>query len=172
MILGAHRPADILLTGHVCDLQCALPPSLQSGHSVVAEVSPDIHICGVCKQQYNNFEVFLSHKQNGCSLPTSDSPVVTADAPLTGLKKIKIIHLIAGRWLQCHCLLSASLCLSFPPPRPDPAAEFVFEESYQTCVVKGARKILPRVPKTPSKKLKPALTSKRHVCCFSGQGPL
>ncbi|XP_075897895.1 zinc finger protein 64 [Nelusetta ayraudi] len=103
------------------------------GHSIVVEVSPDIHICGVCKQQYNNFEVFLTHKRNGCSLPTPDSSVVTTAAPLT-----------------------------------DPAAEFVFEETYQTCVVKGGRKILPRAQKTPSKKLKPALTSKRHVCCFSG----
>lgn len=58
--------------------------------------------------------------------------------------------------------------LSFFLSCPEPAAEFVFEETYQTCVVKGARKILPRAQKTPSKKLKPALTSKRHVCCFSG----
>lgn len=103
------------------------------GPSIVVEVSPDIHICGVCKQQYNNFEVFLTHKQNGCSLPTAGSSVVTTAAPLT-----------------------------------DPAAEFVFEETYQTCVVKGSRKILPKAQKTPSKKLKPALTSKRHVCCFLG----
>lgn len=89
------------------------------GHSIVVEVSPDIHICGVCKQQYNNFEVFLTHKQNGCSLPTSDPSVVSTAAPLT-----------------------------------DPAAEFVFEETYQTCVVKGARKILPRAQKNTFKKIK------------------
>ncbi|XP_056279014.1 zinc finger protein 64 [Pseudoliparis swirei] len=100
------------------------------GHSVVVELSPDIHICGFCKQQYNNFEVFLAHKQNGCSLPTS---ATTATTTLT-----------------------------------DSSTEFVFEETYQTCVMRGVKKILTKAQKTPSKKLKPSLTSKRHSCCFSG----
>ncbi|XP_053337970.1 zinc finger protein 64 [Clarias gariepinus] len=39
---------------------------------LLMEVSPDIHICGFCKQQYNNFEVFLAHKQNECQLPSTD----------------------------------------------------------------------------------------------------
>lgn len=141
----------------MCDLRFL---SLSSGHSIVVEVSPDIHICGVCKQQYNNFEVFLTHKQNGCSLPTSDSSVVTTAAPLTGLNNFYDPFY----WDASLVLSLISVFLSCP----DPAAEFVFEETYQTCVVKGGRKILPRAQKTPSKKLKPALTSKRHVCCFSG----
>ncbi|XP_075954296.1 zinc finger protein 64 isoform X1 [Anarhichas minor] len=103
------------------------------GHSIVVELSPDIHICGFCKQQYNNFEVFLAHKQNGCSLPTSDTPATTATATLT-----------------------------------DSSTEFVFEETFQTCVMRGVKKILTKAQKTPSKKLKPSLTSKRHSCCFSG----
>ncbi|XP_022619060.1 zinc finger protein 64 isoform X2 [Seriola dumerili] len=107
-----------------------------AGHSVVVEVSPDIHICGFCKQQYNNFEVFLAHKQNGCSLPTSDPSSTTATATL-----------------------------------PDSSTEFVFEETYQTCVMRGVKKILTKAQKTPSKKLKPTLTSKRHSCCFSGEKP-
>ncbi|XP_030279981.1 zinc finger protein 64 [Sparus aurata] len=104
-----------------------------AGHSVVVEVSPDIHICGFCKQQYNNFEVFLAHKQNGCSLPSSDTSATSATTVLT-----------------------------------DSSAEFVFEETYQTCVMRGVKKILTKAQKTPSKKLKPSLTSKRHTCCFSG----
>ncbi|XP_056131223.1 zinc finger protein 64 [Lampris incognitus] len=103
------------------------------GHSVVVEVSPDIHICGFCKQQYNNFEVFLAHKQNGCSIPTSDISATTA-----------------------------------PPTLTDSNTELVFEETYQTCVMRGVKKILTKAQKTTSKKLKPALTSKRHSCCFSG----
>ncbi|KAG7221640.1 hypothetical protein INR49_006782, partial [Caranx melampygus] len=106
---------------------------VSAGHSVVVEVSPDIHICGFCKQQYNNFEVFLAHKQNGCSLPTSDPSATTASGAL-----------------------------------PDSSTEFVFEETYQTCVVRGVKKILTKAQKTPSKKLKPPLASKRHSCCFSG----
>ncbi|KAJ3586612.1 hypothetical protein NHX12_013008 [Muraenolepis orangiensis] len=103
------------------------------GHSVMVEVSPDIHICGFCKQQYNNFEAFLAHKQSGCSVHASDISATTATPMLT-----------------------------------DVSAEFVFEETFQTCVMRGVKKILTKAPKTPSKKLKPALTSKRHSCCFSG----
>uniref|UniRef100_H3D4J1 ZFP64 zinc finger protein n=1 Tax=Tetraodon nigroviridis TaxID=99883 RepID=H3D4J1_TETNG len=49
----------------------------------VVEVSPDIHICGFCKQQYHHFEVFLAHKQNGCSLPSSDPASTAAITTLT-----------------------------------------------------------------------------------------
>lgn len=34
--------------------------------------------------------------------------------------------------------------------------------------MKGVKKILTKAQKTPAKKIKPALTSKRHSCCFSG----
>lgn len=55
-----------------------------TGHSVVGEVSPDIHICGFCKQQYNNVEVFLAHKQNGCALPAADPSAINLSASFTG----------------------------------------------------------------------------------------
>uniref|UniRef100_W5M3A8 ZFP64 zinc finger protein n=1 Tax=Lepisosteus oculatus TaxID=7918 RepID=W5M3A8_LEPOC len=100
---------------------------------VVVEVGPDIHICGVCKHQYNNFEAFLAHKQNGCHLSTSEPPARS------------IVHTIT-----------------------DSSSEFVFEETYQACSPRGVKKIQTKAPKTPSKKLKPALTSKKLCCCFSG----
>ncbi|KAM9751305.1 zinc finger protein 64 [Menidia menidia] len=103
------------------------------GDCVVVEVSPDIHICGFCKQQYNNFEVFFAHKQNGCSFPISDTPTTAATVTLT-----------------------------------DSSSEFVFEETYQNCVSRGVKKNLSKAQKTPSKKIKPAMSSKRHSCCFSG----
>ncbi|CDQ72027.1 unnamed protein product [Oncorhynchus mykiss] len=105
----------------------------EGGNHVLVEVSPDIHICGFCKQQYNNFEVFLAHKQNGCHIPSSDIAASNSAPTLT-----------------------------------DSSTEFVFEETYQTCVMRGVKKILTKASKTPSKKLKPALTSKRRSCCFSG----
>ncbi|XP_008412784.1 zinc finger protein 64 [Poecilia reticulata] len=106
---------------------------VNAGSGAAVEVNPDIHICGFCKQQYNNYEVFLAHKQNGCSLPSSHTAVSSVSASLTGS-----------------------------------STEFVLEDAYQVCVVRGVKKSLTKAQKTPSKKLKPALTSKRHSCCFSG----
>ncbi|XP_051915433.1 zinc finger protein 64 isoform X1 [Hippocampus zosterae] len=100
------------------------------GHNLVVEVSPDIHICGFCKQQYNNFEVFLAHKKSGCSLPTRDTSATAAEA--------------------------SSI----------PGIEVVLGETFQTCVLRGVKKILTKPQKT--KKLKGALTSKRYSCFFSG----
>ncbi|KAJ8016956.1 hypothetical protein DPEC_G00012770 [Dallia pectoralis] len=105
----------------------------EGGNHVLVEVSPDIHICGFCKQQYNNFDVFLAHKQNGCHIPSND---ISASNPA--------------------------------PPITDSSTEFLFEETYQTCIMRGVKKVLTKAQKTPSKKLKPALTSKRRICCFSG----
>ncbi|XP_015228615.1 PREDICTED: zinc finger protein 64 [Cyprinodon variegatus] len=105
---------------------------VDGGPCAVVEVSPDIHICGFCKQQYNNYEVFLAHKKNGCSLP-SHASASSAPASLT-----------------------------------DSNSGFVIEDSYQVCVMKGVKKSLTKSQKAPSKKLKPALASKRHSCCFSG----
>ncbi|XP_051962365.1 zinc finger protein 64-like [Xyrauchen texanus] len=79
---------------------------------LLVEVSPDIHICGFCKQQYNNIKLFLTHKQTGCQIPSSHISPRNAGA------KVK--------------------------------------------------KSLSKTQKTPSKKLKPALTQKRHTCTFTG----
>lgn len=93
---------------------------------VVVDVSPDIHICGFCKQQFNHLDVFRAHKQNGCDLLSSDTRASPSTAALT---------------------------------------EFVFEETF---VMRGAKKPINKAQKTSSKKIKAALTSKRHSCCFSG----
>ncbi|XP_036389669.1 zinc finger protein 64 isoform X2 [Megalops cyprinoides] len=106
---------------------------VSGGSHVLVEVVPDIHICGICKQQYNNVEVFLSHKQNGCHVPSSSTSVPSTISTIT-----------------------------------DSSAEFIFEETYQACVPRGVKKIQTKGQKTPSKKLKPALTSKRRSCGFSG----
>nr|XP_057908052.1 zinc finger protein 64 [Doryrhamphus excisus] len=102
------------------------------GHSVVVEVSPDIHICGFCKQQFNNFQVFVAHKQTGCSRQSVRSTSAAAAAS----------------------------------PLPGSSMEVVLEETFQTCLLRGVKKILTKPQKI--KKLKDSLTSKRHSCCFSG----
>lgn len=153
-------------TNHGCLFLCFVPPEVAAGHSVVVEVSPDIHICGFCKQQYNNFEVFLAHKQNGCSLPSSDTSATSATTVLTGKNTIYCCKPACKKKMDLQsCTDYTSSFLSCT----DSSAEFVFEETYQTCVMRGVKKILTKAQKTPSKKLKPSLTSKRHTCCFSGR---
>ncbi|KAJ8258136.1 hypothetical protein GJAV_G00193540 [Gymnothorax javanicus] len=106
---------------------------VSAGCHVLLEVVPDIHICGICKQQFNNVEVFLAHKQNGCHVPSSDGTV--------------------------HGIVSTIT---------DSSTECVFEETYQSCASRGVKKIQTKAQKTPSKKLKPPLSSKRRSCAFSG----
>ncbi|XP_036448374.1 zinc finger protein 64 [Colossoma macropomum] len=98
---------------------------------LLVEVSPDIHICGFCKQQYNNFEVFFAHKQSCCQIPTTDISTTNAGATES----------IQG---------------------------FTLGEAFQTCVSKVVKKTITKTQKTPSKKLKPAVAQKRHICCFTG----
>lgn len=123
------------------------------------EVSPDIHICGFCKQQYHNFEVFLAHKQNGCSLPTSDPASTTAITTLTGNTPS---HL-PSYWSICDLIHTVTL-LWFS----DSSTDFVIEESNQVRLMRDVKKILTKAQKAPSKKLEPAPTSKKHSCSFSG----
>lgn len=52
---------------------------------MLVEVSADIHICGICKQQYTTLDTFVAHKQHGCHLGTAAGPssvqFVTEAAP-------------------------------------------------------------------------------------------
>lgn len=45
---------------------------------MLVELTPDIHICGICKQQFNNLDTFVAHKQSGCQLTST-----TGAAPST-----------------------------------------------------------------------------------------
>lgn len=123
------------------------------------EVSPDIHICGFCKQQYHNFEVFLAHKQNGCALPSSDPASTTSITTLTGNTPS---HLPSDRSM-CDLIHTVPL-LWFS----DSGTDFVIEESNQVRLMRDVKKILTKAQKMPSKKLEPAPTSKKHSCSFSG----
>uniref|UniRef100_A0A671F791 ZFP64 zinc finger protein n=1 Tax=Rhinolophus ferrumequinum TaxID=59479 RepID=A0A671F791_RHIFE len=51
----------------------SFPGSVQipGGTTVLVELTPDIHICGICKQQFNNLDTFVAHKQSGCQLTST-----------------------------------------------------------------------------------------------------
>ncbi|XP_061758639.1 zinc finger protein 64 isoform X1 [Nerophis ophidion] len=120
---------------------CTMAADDAEGHPVLVEVSPDIHICGFCKQQYNNVQVFLAHKQNGCSVQSMrNTSAETTAAP--------------------------SLPVRLVSPCSGSSMEVVLEETFQTCLLRGVKKILTNPQKR--KKLKDSLASKRRSCCFSG----
>lgn len=48
-----------------------LPHGVPGGTTVLVELTPDIHICGICKQQFNNLDAFVAHKQSGCQLTST-----------------------------------------------------------------------------------------------------
>lgn len=50
---------------------CAPVPTVPGGTTVLVELTPDIHICGICKQQFNNLDAFVGHKQSGCQLSSA-----------------------------------------------------------------------------------------------------
>lgn len=47
------------------------PSKVPGGTTVLVELAPDIHICGLCKQQFSNLDAFVAHKQSGCQLTTT-----------------------------------------------------------------------------------------------------
>ncbi|XP_054837386.1 zinc finger protein 64 isoform X2 [Eublepharis macularius] len=44
---------------------------IPGGTTVLVELTPDIHICGLCKQQFNNLDAFVAHKRSGCQLAST-----------------------------------------------------------------------------------------------------
>lgn len=42
--------------------------SVSGTATVLVEITADIHICGLCKTQFNNLDAFVAHKQTGCQL--------------------------------------------------------------------------------------------------------
>ncbi|XP_077043454.1 zinc finger protein 64 isoform X3 [Agelaius phoeniceus] len=47
------------------------PVQFPGSTTVLVELTPDIHICGICKQQFNNLDAFVGHKQSGCQLTSA-----------------------------------------------------------------------------------------------------
>ncbi|XP_063281755.1 zinc finger protein 64-like [Pelobates fuscus] len=89
------------------------------GTTVLVEISADIHICGLCKQQYNNFDAFVAHKQRGCQLSnaatgaTSSVQFVSEDTP----PPVSTVN---------RTITSETQTITVSAP------EFVFEHGYQT----------------------------------------
>lgn len=88
---------------------------------MLVELTPDIHICGLCKQQFSNLDAFVAHKQSGCQLTTT--PVTT---PST-------VQFVSEETVPATPTQTTTTTISSETQTITVAApEFVFEHGYQT----------------------------------------
>ncbi|XP_075384638.1 zinc finger protein 64 isoform X2 [Tenrec ecaudatus] len=138
------------------------PGSVQSGTTVLVELTPDIHICGICKQQFNNLDTFVAHKQSGCQLtgtpgaaPSTVQFVSEETVPATQTQT------------SSRTITSETQTITVSAP------EFVFEHGYQTYLpTEGSENQTATVISLPAKSRtkKPAAppAQKRLNCCYPG----
>ncbi|KAE8576248.1 hypothetical protein XENTR_v10004119 [Xenopus tropicalis] len=95
-----------------------LPPYftvVHGGAAVLVEITTDIHICGLCKQQFTNLDSFVAHKQSGCQLnsgngatsavqfvPQNDTGTPTQTSPRTITSETQTIAVSAPGFVFEH----------------------------------------------------------------------
>ncbi|XP_053549871.1 zinc finger protein 64 [Bombina bombina] len=137
-------------------------PAVQfpGGATVLVELTPDIHICGLCKQQYNNLDAFVAHKQSGCQLSNTTPGT-------TGTVQFVAEDTVPTAQASTRTITSETQTITVSAP------EFVFEHGYQTFLpsqssdsqVAGG---LPMATKCQSRKVSTSLVSRRQACQYEG----
>ncbi|NWH88094.1 ZF64A protein, partial [Aegithalos caudatus] len=130
--------------------------------TVLVELTPDIHICGICKQQFNNLDAFVGHKQSGCQL-------TGAAAGATSTVQFVAEETVPGTQAQSSSRTIASETQTITVSAP----EFVFEHGYQTYLPSEsteppAAAVLSTPPKARSKKSSSSLPLKKLSCLYPG----
>ncbi|KAM5245812.1 zinc finger protein 64 isoform 3-T3 [Ctenodactylus gundi] len=142
----------------------SFPGSVQipGSTTVLVELTPDLHICGICKQQFNNLDAFVAHKQSGCQL-TSTSGTAPSTVQFVSEETVPATQ----TQTTTRTITSETQTITVSAP------EFVFEHGYQTylptesnenqtaTVISLPAKSCPKKPTTP-----PA--QKRLTCCYPG----
>ncbi|KAL0594741.1 LOW QUALITY PROTEIN: Zinc finger protein 64 [Plecturocebus cupreus] len=141
-IIGTHHHAQLIFvvlveTGFYHVGQAGLELLTSGGTTVLVELTPDIHICGICKQQFNNLDAFVAHKQSGCQLtgtsaaaPSTVQFVSEETVPATQTQTttrtitsetqtitdslVLLLRLECSSAVMAHCSLDL-LCSSSPP---------------------------------------------------------
>ncbi|XP_043945964.1 zinc finger protein 64 isoform X2 [Protopterus annectens] len=132
------------------------------GTTVLVEISPDIHICGICKQHFNNLDAFVTHKQNGCQL-TSAAAGVAGTVQFVSEKTIPSTQPQGPSGTltsEAHTIRVSS-------------TEFGFEQSYETYLPsEGSQGQVPVIFSKPQKscirKSKASLEQKKLGCTYPG----
>ncbi|XP_059836461.1 zinc finger protein 64 [Hypanus sabinus] len=139
------------------------PVPFSPGATVLVEVSADIHICGICKQQYNTLDTFVAHKQNGCHLGTAAGPnsvQFVAEATTSATQTQTATSTITAQTQT----MSVSSRLS----------EFGFEQGYQTYLPSTssagsvANLSLGRTRLTAKASKSNSTPLKKLTCCYPG----
>ncbi|XP_040315943.1 zinc finger protein 64 isoform X1 [Herpailurus yagouaroundi] len=142
----------------------SFPGSVQipGGTTVLVELTPDIHICGICKQQFNNLDAFVAHKQSGCPLTGS-----SGTAPSTVQFVSEETVPAAQTQATTRTITSETQTITVSAP------EFVFEHGYQTYLPTESNEnqtatVISLPAKSRAKKPTAPPAQKRLNCCYPG----
>ncbi|XP_038606340.1 zinc finger protein 64 [Tachyglossus aculeatus] len=140
------------------------PGSVQfpGGTTVLVELTPDIHICGLCKQQFNNLDGFVAHKQSGCQL---SSATAGGPGPVQFVAEETVPAPPSHTTTRTITSETQTITVSAP--------EFVFEHGYQTYLPTESSDtqtatVVSVPPKCRSRKAAASLAQKKLSCCYPG----
>ncbi|XP_012512371.1 PREDICTED: zinc finger protein 64 homolog, isoforms 1 and 2-like [Propithecus coquereli] len=142
----------------------SFPGSVQipGGTTVLVELTPDIHICGICKQQFNNLDAFVAHKQSGCQL-TSTSGAAPSTVQFVSEETVPATQ----TQTTTRTITSETQTITVSAP------EFVFEHGYQTYLPTESNEnqtatVISLPAKSRTKKPATPPAQKRLNCCYPG----
>ncbi|XP_060041176.1 zinc finger protein 64 isoform X3 [Erinaceus europaeus] len=142
----------------------SFPGSVQipGGTTVLVELTPDIHICGICKQQFNNLDAFVAHKQSGCQL-TSTSGAAPSTVQFVSEETVPATQ----TQTTTRTITSETQTITVSAP------EFVFEHGYQTYLPTESNEnqtatVISLPTKSRAKRPAASPAQKRLNCCYPG----
>ncbi|XP_038187766.1 zinc finger protein 64 isoform X2 [Arvicola amphibius] len=135
---------------------------IPGGTTVLVELTPDIHICGICKQQFSNLDAFVAHKQSGCQLTSTP---VTAPSTVQFVSEETVPATQSQTTTRAISSETQTITVSAP--------EFVFEHGYQTYLPTESNEnqtatVISLPAKTRAKKPTTSPMQKRLGCCYPG----
>ncbi|XP_012972152.1 zinc finger protein 64 isoform X5 [Mesocricetus auratus] len=135
---------------------------IPGGTTVLVELTPDIHICGICKQQFSNLDAFVAHKQSGCQLTST---------PVTAASTVQFVseETVPAAQTQTTTRTISSETQTITVSAP----EFVFEHGYQTYLPTESNEnqtatVISLPAKSRAKKPSTVPVQKRLGCCYPG----
>nr|XP_008123189.2 PREDICTED: zinc finger protein 64 homolog, isoforms 3 and 4-like [Anolis carolinensis] len=136
------------------------PVQFPGGTTVLVELAPDIHICGLCKQQFNNLDAFVAHKRNSCHLSGTTSAAA-------GTVQFVAEETVPATQTTTRTITSETQTITVSAP------EFVFEHGYQTYLPAENSEpqtttVVTTPPKPRTKKSTTSTAQKKLNCCYPG----